>query len=109
MPDGIRPLPKTRFEVTPSPAELESFRENGFLVVERITSDEEIAWMREVFEFIFSEEQAGRRDAPVDPSGTPAPGEPSMLSQALFPPIPFPQLPQTQHRRNASRAAPPVL
>ena len=109
MPDGVRPLPKTRFEVTPSPAEVESFRENGFLVVERITSDAEIAWMREVFEFIFSPEQAARRDAPVDRSGTRAPGEPSMLSQAFFPEIRFPELLQTQHWRNAKRYAAALL
>jgi ectoine hydroxylase-related dioxygenase (phytanoyl-CoA dioxygenase family) len=109
MPDGVRPLPRTRFEVTPSAAEVQSFRENGFLVVERITTDEEIAWMREVFEFIFSPEQAARRDAPVDRSGTRAAGEPSMLSQAFFPEIRFPELLQTQHWRNARRYASALL
>jgi hypothetical protein len=74
MPKGFRPLPKTQFEAAPSAAEVESFRENGFLVVERITSDEELAWMREVFEFIFSPDQAAHVAAPVDRSGRRAPG-----------------------------------
>ena len=109
MPKGVRPLPKTQFEVAPSAAEVESFRENGFLVVERITSDEELAWMREVFEFIFSPDQAAHVAAPVDRSGTRAPGEPSMLSQAFFPEMRFPELLQTQHWRNARRYAAALL
>src|SRR5262245_5533484 len=109
MPEGIRPLPETSFEVTPSAAEIESFRENGFLRVERITSDEEIDWMREVFEYIFSPEQAAHPAAPVDRSGTRAPGEAVMLSQAFFPELRFPQLLKTVHWRNAKRYAAALL
>ena len=109
MPEGFRPLPKTRFEVTPSAAEVEFFRESGYLVVERITSDEEIAWMREVFEYIFSPEHAAHPAAPVDRTGTRATGEPSLLSQAFFPEMRFPELLHTQHWRNARRYAAALL
>src|SRR5262245_66076172 len=107
--DRFGPPPKSSFEVSPSPEEVRFFRENGFLVVERITTDEEIAWMREIFEFIFSPEQAERRDAPVDRSGTRGPGEPVMLSQAFFPERRFPELLQTVHWRNARRFASALL
>jgi ectoine hydroxylase-related dioxygenase (phytanoyl-CoA dioxygenase family) len=103
------PPPKSDFEVTPSAREVELFRENGFLVVERITTDEEIAWLREIYEYIFSPEQADRRSAPVDRSGTRAEGEPVMLSQAFFPEMRFPALLQTTHWRNAKRYASALL
>ncbi len=37
------PPPATKFEVTPSAKEVQFFNDNGFLVVERLTTDEEIA------------------------------------------------------------------
>lgn len=109
MPAGLRPLPATRFEVAPGPADVEFFRENGYLAVERITSDEEIAWLREVFEFVFSPEQATHVAAPIDRTGTRAAGEPSRLSQAFFPEMRFPELLRTQHWRNARRYAAALL
>ena len=54
------------------------------LKIERITSDEEIAWMRRIFEHIFSPEQAQRGSAPVDRSGTRAEGEPEERVDWLF-------------------------
>lgn len=103
------PPPRSDFEVTPTPDEVAFFRENGFLVVERITTDEEVAWLREIFEFVFSPEQASRRDAPVDRSGTRANGEPVTLSQAFFPELRFPALLATTHWRNAKRYASALL
>ena len=54
MAHSFGPPPKSDFELSPSRREIELFRENGFLVVERITTDEEIAWLRQIYEFIFS-------------------------------------------------------
>ena len=39
------PPPETTFEVHPSAAEIAFFRENGFLVVGRLTSDAEVDWI----------------------------------------------------------------
>jgi len=103
------PPPKSDFERFPSAREVERFREDGFLVVERITSDEEIAWMRRIYEFIFSPEQASRRDAPLDRTGTRAHGEPVLLAQAFFPEVRFPELLETTHWRNAKRYAAALL
>ena len=49
------PPPASDFEVAPTDDEVASFRENGFLVVERITTDEEIDWLRPIFEAAFDE------------------------------------------------------
>jgi ectoine hydroxylase-related dioxygenase (phytanoyl-CoA dioxygenase family) len=103
------PPPKSDFAVSPSAGEVELFREQGFLVVERITTDEEIAWLRRIYEFVFSPEQAGRRDAPLDRTGTRAAGDPVLLSQAFFPEVRFPELLQTTHWRNARRYASALL
>lgn len=103
------PPPRTSFEVTPTSEEVELFREQGFLVVERLTSDEELAWLRRIFEYIFAPEQAESEGAPVDRSGTLAPGAESSLSQAFFPELRFPELLDTAHMRNARRYAAALL
>ncbi len=100
------PPPAAKLELTPSKDEIAFFRENGFLSKERITTDEEIAWLRRVFEFIFSDEYAGQPGSPLDRSGTAIPGQPAArLSQSFFPEIYFPEILNTQFRRNAKRYA----
>jgi len=102
--------PKASYELSPRREEIEFFQENGYLAVERITTDEEIAWMRQIFEFIFSEDYAGKPGSPLDRSGTVVAGEPpARLTQAFFPEIYFPTLLNTQFRRNAKRYAAALL
>src|SRR5262245_2960536 len=104
------PPPETSFEVHPSDAEVAFFREQGFLVVERITSDEEIDWLRRIYDFIFSPEQAARPGAPVDRSGSArVADDPSLLNQAFIPEARFPELLTTAHWRNAKRYAAALL
>ena len=108
--DRFGPPPSVSYERAPSKQEIEFFRENGFLAVERITTDEEIVWLRRIFEFIFSEEYAGKPGSPLDRSGTPIPGQPvARLTQAFFPEMYFPEILNTQFRRNAKRFAAALL
>jgi ectoine hydroxylase-related dioxygenase (phytanoyl-CoA dioxygenase family) len=102
-------VPQAEFEVIPTPDEVAFFRDHGYLVVERLTTDEEVAWIRRIFERIFDPEQAGVAGAPIDRSGTLPAGEASRLSQAFFPEIQYPALLQTVHRRNAMRYAAALL
>jgi ectoine hydroxylase-related dioxygenase (phytanoyl-CoA dioxygenase family) len=97
------------FEATPSREEIAFFQENGFLAVERITSDEELTWMRQIYEFIFSPEQAGEKGAPIDRSGTKKAGEAKLLSKIYFPEMRFPELLKTSFHRNAKRYAAALL
>lgn len=101
------PAPTSSFDRFPTKEEIAFFNENGFLAVDRMTTDEEIAWMTRIFEFIFSEENAGSADAPVDRSGTI--GQPRKLTQAFFPEIRFPELLNTTFRRNAKRYSAALL
>ena len=48
------PQPKSSFERSPSRDEIAFFNENGFLSVDRITTDEEVEWLREVYDMLFS-------------------------------------------------------
>jgi hypothetical protein len=103
------PPPITDFEVAPSAAEVEFFRLNGFLAVERLTTDAEIAWLRAIFEHIFDPANAKVPGAPVDRSGTIAAESQSRLQQSFFPEMRFPGILETTFHRNAKRYASALL
>jgi Phytanoyl-CoA dioxygenase (PhyH) len=109
----LSPLPTTTLEVEPSREEVEFFIENSYLVVERITTDEELAWLTELYEHIFDEANAGDRGAPVDRStwtGTEAERRgPAEIGQAFLPEVNYPELLQTTFNRNARRYAAALL
>jgi hypothetical protein len=91
--------PASDFDVMPTDDEVASFRENGFLVVERITTDEEIDWMRPIFEAAFEQVDAGEIDSP----------NPKIAYQTMFPELRFPELLHTTYLRNAKAYARALL
>src|SRR6185437_4913339 len=97
------PSPTPDFTVEPTAGEIASFQGNGFLRVERLTTDEEIAWLGRIFDHIFDPERAGRPGAPLDRSGELAADAPSKLSQAFFPEMMFPEIMRSAFRKNAKR------
>ena len=101
------PPPPTSFTIAPSADDIAFFRDNGYLVVERLTTDEELAWLRDVCAFIFDAARTGA-GSPVDLAGGSGTA-PHSLSQAFFPELRFPQLLQTAHHRNARRYAAALL
>jgi len=103
------PSPTPDFTVEPTAGEIASFQENGFLRVERLTTDEEIAWLGRIFDHIFDPERAGRPGAPLDRSGELAADAPSKLSQAFFPEMMFPEIMRSAFRKNAKRYAAALL
>jgi hypothetical protein len=103
------PPPSVAFEVTPSRDEIEFFRKNGFLAVERITSDEEIDWLRTIYEHIFDPANAGAPGGPVDRSGIMVPEVKGKLTQSFFPEIQFPEILNSTFRRNAKKYAAALL
>jgi ectoine hydroxylase-related dioxygenase (phytanoyl-CoA dioxygenase family) len=103
------PLPTTTFEVDIDDEQVASFHEHGFLAIDRITTDDEVAWLREVFDEIFISRQAGFPGAFFDVSRPyDAEGE-DRFDQALFPEVKVPELRDTQFVRNGRRIAARLL
>jgi len=46
--------PKTSFDATLSAHAVEEFWEHGFTRIDRITTDEEVEWLRDVYDLLFS-------------------------------------------------------
>ena len=107
--DQLRPMPTTTFEVEPTADEVAFFAEHGFLAVERITTDEELDWLAEVYEHVFDPANAGSPTAPVDRSEDHAPDGTPLLSQAFFPEVNHPELLRTVAHRNARKYAAALL
>jgi ectoine hydroxylase-related dioxygenase (phytanoyl-CoA dioxygenase family) len=77
------------------------FKSNGFLSLPRITSDEEVAMIRESYDRLFAN-QAGRAEGrQFDLAGTDEEGKEAALPQILTPEKDAPELWDTQARANA--------
>lgn len=107
VPD-FGPPPSPDLVCEPTPEEVRFFHEHGYLVVERLTTEEELDWLKQIMTWIFRDEANGLF-APVDRSGTRADGEAPTLRQAFFPEIRFPAILDTTFRRNAHRYAAALL
>ncbi len=106
----LRPLPDADLTVTPTADEVEFFAENGFLVVDRITTDEEIDWLAELYEHIFDPANTDGPGAPIN-RGTEddRSAERPLLQQAFMPEFRYPQLLETVYNRNARTYAAALL
>jgi ectoine hydroxylase-related dioxygenase (phytanoyl-CoA dioxygenase family) len=84
------------FAVSPSLEDVAFFRDNGYLVVERLTTDEELEWLSGVLGAVVAEREAvgGGGDG---------------LQQYAFPELTSPELLQTTYWRNARRFAAALL
>lgn len=88
---------------------IEEYRDRGFTSIERITSDDELAWLREVYDALFAARLAGVQGGyfdlarPYDADGA------DLLPQALFPERAVPDLLATAYFRNARRIAAALL
>ena len=107
--DQVRPRPEVDFTVEPTADEVAFFRENGYLVVDRITTDEELDWLAEIYEQIFDPANAGKGGAPVDRSADVGADGQNLLLQAFMPEVFHPELLQTAAHRNARRYAVALL
>ena len=110
MADKLRELaaqrPRQDFTAELPAAKVEEFWDRGFARLERITSDEEVEWLSQVYDHLFSGEvalPAGRfsKNA-TEPNGQQqGPG----IHQLLFPELVFPELRETAFFRNTERVA----
>lgn len=101
--------PPSDFEPELSDAQVTAFRDRGFTSIGRITSDEEIAWLRDLYDWLFADKsrasRAGHFDLvrPYDSEGE------DRLPQILAPEHRFPQLKETAFWRNGRMLASRLL
>jgi ectoine hydroxylase-related dioxygenase (phytanoyl-CoA dioxygenase family) len=98
-----RPTTDYRAELTDD--QVAFFRENGFLRLERITTDEEVEWLRGVYDRLFGERMGEADGEYFDLAGPRAHGGQDVLPQVLGPEKKFPELRETVYFRNARRLA----
>ncbi len=90
-------------------AELASFRENGFLVIDRITSDHDVAFIRREVEALFARGAGYGEGALFDFAGTDADEANAKLPQLLGPHRYAPALLRSEFVRNAQAVARQIL
>lgn len=88
-----------------SDEQVEFFRQHGYVAFDRITSDEELAWLRDVFDELFAADATTYFDV-MRPLG--ATGDP-VFPQTLFPEIHHPELRDSTYVANARHIAARLL
>ncbi len=78
-----------------SEADVQSFHENGFLVVNPITTEEEIAQLRQIFRHLFAEKVGREQGAQFDMVGTDDDDAPARSPQIINPQFFAPELTET--------------
>jgi hypothetical protein len=105
----LRPLPTKEFTAEITDKDIAFYRENGYLGVQRVTTDEEVEWLREVYDQLIGIKPTGLLDGLFDlarPYGT---TDRPILGQLLQPERFLPQIKQTQAWKNAHRISSRLL
>lgn len=97
------------FEVDVDDDQVAFFHENGYLAIERITTDEEVEWLRGHFDDIFERRETGVPAAFFDTARPYDAAGPDLFAQAIMPELARPALRQTQFVRNGRRIASKLL
>ena len=103
------PPPASDFVVDATDADVAFFAANGYCVVDCVTTQEELEWLRLVYDSLIDRPRSGFLDAVFDlsaPYGTLAP---PTLGQLLFPERHAPQIRATAMWKNAKRIASRLL
>ena len=101
--------PATELEVTLTADQVAFYRENGFLVVDRITTDEEIDWFQRIYEDMFDPERVDGVVRPVDRSGVRDEACARTITQVFHPELDVPEILASTYVRNAKRIASALL
>jgi len=101
--------PATAFDVELPAAKVAEFRERGFTSIERITSDEELGWLREVYDWLFAERVQAVPGGYFDLSRPyDSPGD-DLQPQIINPEVRLPELRRTAFWRNGKALAGALL
>jgi hypothetical protein len=105
----IRPVPTKPLDVDIGDREISFYAANGYLAVERVTTDEELEWLREVYDALLSMPPTGLLDGIFDLSRPYGTTDAPKLGQLLVPERLVPQIRSTVMWRNARRIASRLL
>ncbi len=97
--------PRTQLEVDLPQEQIDAFWRDGFTSVDRITTDEEVSWLGELYDALFSERHAAVAGGYFDLARPyDSPGD-DLLPQILMPEQTIPELRKTTYHRNAHKLA----
>lgn len=106
---SIGPPPTTDFHVEITDDQVASFEEHGHLTIERITTDEEVAWLRAAYDTFESEPRSGFPDTLFDVARPYGSTDEPDLGQLLFPERRIDGVHDTAMWRNGRRIASRLL
>ena len=105
----MRQRPEAEFAVEFTPRNLAEFHERGFTTIERITTDAELQWLREVYDQLFVERAQLFPGAHVDLVQPVGGADGDLQAQILLPENRFPELRKTAFWRNGRALASALL
>lgn len=100
--------PKAEFAVALTPAQIEDFWRLGFTSIERITTDEELVWLGNVYDRLFAERVQPIPGAYVELVRSPD-GSNDVQAQIIMPEVRFAALRETALWRNGRKLASQLL
>jgi ectoine hydroxylase-related dioxygenase (phytanoyl-CoA dioxygenase family) len=89
--------------------QVEFFRVNGFLAIDRITTDDEVEWLKGVYDELFQARAGEKSGMYFDLGGRRGKDERDVLPQILAPERHRPELAETIYARNARRLGAQLL
>ena len=103
------PAGMPKLDVYPTADDVEFFRENGYLRIERIAPDEEVEWLGRRYDELYEERRGTFPGGYFDLSRPYDAGGADLLPQILFPEMKVPEVRETSFHRNGHRFAAALL
>lgn len=97
------------FEVDVTEAQIEFFQENGYLSIDRVTTDEEISRFREIYDDLFDNRIGEEKGLYFDLGGRRAHEGKEVLPQILGPETTFPELRESIYFQNVRKLTAKLL
>ena len=101
--------PDATFQIDLAEEQIASYRDNGFLSIERITTDEEVEWLREIYDQLFVERAGEEKGMYYDLAAPRGHSGREVLPQVLGPDLRIPELRESNHYRNALKLGTQLL
>jgi hypothetical protein len=107
--DILARQPAVTFRPIIARSEVEAFREQGFTSIARITSEEEVAWLRELYDWLFADKSRALKGLHFDLVRPYESEGQDRLPQIIAPEQKYPQLKETGFWRNGRAVAARLL